>query len=112
MWLRDEQPGLRKGERTIGVDPVEHDVDDQLQFILAALIRELGHHVVCPNIGTEYGMRTFKIAGQENISRLPRRKNRRGCYIIEPHFAASMKLAAPSLKGTNDGGMNVVDLRT
>jgi hypothetical protein len=112
MSPRDEQTGLREGEWTIGVDPVEHNVDDQLQFILAALIRELGHNVVHPDIGTEYGVQTFKIASQENISRLARRKNRCSCYIIEPHFAASLELTAPRLERTDDGGMNVVDLRT
>jgi hypothetical protein len=79
---------MRRRERSACVDAAEHDVDNQLQLVLTALIRNLRHHLVRPEIGAEHGMSAFKIAREENIPSPAWGKNWGNGQAIEAHFPA------------------------
>jgi hypothetical protein len=111
-WRRGEQGGMHRRERSARIDAAEHDVDDQLQLVLATLIGNLRHHFVRPEIGAETGMSAFKIARKEHIPSPAWGKNWGDGHAIEAHFPAPPNRMPPLFKGTEGQGMQIVDLWT
>jgi len=108
--LPSKQARLGRSEPPVRINPVDNDIDHQLQFVRARFVGEHCRSFVRTVLKAERGMRAVGVPREEDIAGLAGRKNWRRENVVERHVAAAFEQAPPPVERSDDGRMDIVNL--
>ena len=92
-------------------DPIDREVQPDMQSILRCRLRYPRDAVIGGSLPAQGGVQGFMIGGDEDVSACTWDERRRDAYDIEPHGPASREVGRPLGQRPRDQRMQVVDLR-